>query len=316
MENFDVRKILLVDDEQDLLWSLRNYLIETKEIFSEEQVLTASSKAEAIQQLEENEDIDILITGVVMDYPTDGLEVIEYLRKNLNRAMTQVILFTGMMWWQEEEKPIMREYGINYYVEKSGNPDKLFSAIDSARSCLINYYTNLPLSNLSNEKFDVRKILLVDDDKNLLDSLKPYLVDTEKIFSEEQVLTASSKAEAIQQLEENEDIEIIILDVVMESNKSGLEVVEYLRKKLNREMIQIILHTGQAGEIGEIRQAEEVLIKEYDINAFVEKESNHVKFLSALHSALRSLKLLHKIEEQKREIEDLYLRLKDFTLSQ
>ena len=138
------------------------------------------------------------------------------------------------------------------------------------------------------ENFNVKKVLLVDDDKNLSDSLRMYFIETKGIFSEEQVLTASSKAEAIQQLEKNEDIDIIILDVVMENNTSGLEVVEYLRKKLNRAMTQIILHTGQAGGFGQIGQQGEELMRKYWINYFVDKSGNPDKLLFAIYAAIRS----------------------------
>jgi len=163
----------------------------------------------------------------------------------------------------------------------------------------------------------INRVLLVDDDQKFLNTSKKYLINTKEVFSEDQILTAISKEDAIRQFNEHDDIDILVSDVVMENNLAGLELVKYVRSELRRDKLQIILHTGQAGEIGEIGKEEEELIKEYDINAFVKKGHDApIKLLSALHSALRSFKLLCKIEEQKKEIEELYFRLKDFTLSQ
>jgi len=150
------------------------------------------------------------------------------------------------------------------------------------------------------EKFNVKKVLLVDDEQGLLNSLRKYLVNTKEIFSGEQILTASSKAEAIQQLEKNEDIDIIILDVVMETKIAGLDVVEYLRKTLSRATTQIILHTGQAGDFGEIGQEGEELMRKYWINYFVNKSGNPDKLLSAIYSAIRSCLIKYYMEKNER----------------
>ena len=43
------------------------------------------------------------------------------------------------------------------------------------------------------------------------------------------------------------DIAVVLLDVVMETDSAGLELVDFIRKELRNETVRIILRTGQPG---------------------------------------------------------------------
>ncbi len=58
-------------------------------------------------------------------------------------------------------------------------------------------------------------------------------------------ISAYTGKEAMVILQFQPDIAIILLDVVMETDYSGLEVVKFIEEELNNQKIQIILWTGQ-----------------------------------------------------------------------
>jgi CheY-like chemotaxis protein len=76
------------------------------------------------------------------------------------------------------------------------------------------------------------KVLLVDDELDIHTMLKMLL---QSIIIDErplEILEAESSIQAKEILKKNDDINLILLDVVMESNEAGLELVEYIRNTL------------------------------------------------------------------------------------
>lgn len=69
-------------------------------------------------------------------------------------------------------------------------------------------------------------------------------------------------------MESNNDIAVVLLDVVMESDNAGLELVTYIRKEAHNDLIRIILRTGQPGQA-----PEKYVIDHFDINDYKEKQS-------------------------------------------
>ncbi|WP_137165896.1 two-component system response regulator [Salinimonas lutimaris] len=84
--------------------------------------------------------------------------------------------------------------------------------------------------------------------------------------------------------ESAEDIAVILLDVVMENDHAGLDVVRYLRDTLKHPEPRIILRTGQPGYA-----PEEDVIKQYDINDYKTKtELTRGRLTTSVITALRS----------------------------
>ena len=81
------------------------------------------------------------------------------------------------------------------------------------------------------------------------------------------------------------DVAVILLDVVMETDDAGLELVDYIRTQLKNETVRIILRTGQPGQAPERR-----VIVDYDINDYKAKtELTADKLFTALTAALAQL---------------------------
>lgn len=84
--------------------------------------------------------------------------------------------------------------------------------------------------------------------------------------------------------ESAQDIAVILLDVVMENDHAGLDVVRYLRDTLQHPEPRIILRTGQPGYA-----PEEDVIKQYDINDYKTKtELTRGRLTTSIITALRS----------------------------
>ncbi len=81
-----------------------------------------------------------------------------------------------------------------------------------------------------------------------------------------ELLGAYSGAETKRLLTEHPDTALLLLDVVMEEDTTGLEVVKYIREVLQNRFVRIIMRTGQPG-----RAPERQVTIEYDINDYKEK---------------------------------------------
>jgi len=127
-------------------------------------------------------------------------------------------------------------------------------------------------------------ILIVDDEKAIHDVTCLALSDFYYAGKGLQFFHAYSGEQAKQIMREQPDIAMILLDVVMETEHAGLEVVDYIRNDLHNPFTRIILRTGQSGTV-----PERDVILNYDINDFKEKtELTAEKLFTVLVSTLRT----------------------------
>ncbi|HEY9670963.1 MAG TPA: adenylate/guanylate cyclase domain-containing protein [Waterburya sp.] len=142
------------------------------------------------------------------------------------------------------------------------------------------------------------KILLVDDEAEIHEVTKLVLNDF--IFEGKPItfISAYSGEEAKALIEKHPDTALILLDVVMETEEAGLEVVKYIRNILCNSLVRIILRTGQPGQA-----PEDVVIIHYDINDYKTKtELTTRQLFTAVVTALRAFRALTKLEESRREL--------------
>ncbi|NLX19371.1 MAG: DUF3369 domain-containing protein, partial [Desulfobulbus sp.] len=95
---------------------------------------------------------------------------------------------------------------------------------------------------------------------------------------------------------EHDDIAVILLDVVMETDDAGLQLVRYIREELNNRIVRIVLRTGQPGKAPPAK-----VILEYDINDYREKtELTLERMLVTVISALRSYNFIVTLENNRK----------------
>ena len=145
------------------------------------------------------------------------------------------------------------------------------------------------------------KVVIVDDDEQVHKVTEMTL----KTFSFEQrkleFIHLYSGEQTKEYFEKHNDIALVFLDVVMESDHAGLEVVKYIRETLGNHYTRIILRTGQPGSA-----PEEEVIRDYDIDGYKAKTKVTVNTLNhAIYIALRSYRDLVRIQNYQRGLEAL-----------
>jgi len=159
------------------------------------------------------------------------------------------------------------------------------------------------------EGFDLPewKVIIADDQEEIHTVTKLVLDEFSFEGKKLKFLNAYSGQETKQLVRENDDIAFILLDVVMETDDAGLEVVRYIREELKNNIVQIVLNTGQPGQAPE----HEVITK-YAINDYKSKtEFNAKKLITSLTSSLRAYSLSSSLHEANEKLNEYRYHLED-----
>lgn len=165
------------------------------------------------------------------------------------------------------------------------------------------------------------KIIVADDEPNVHLVTRLALGGVEFEGKPLQLLSAYSEADVRALLAEHPDTALILLDVVMESNDSGIAIVRYIREVLKNKNLRIILRTGHPGSA-----SEEKVVIDYDINDFKDKtELTVAKLRTSVIVSLRSFHHLTLLENSRHYLQqvidsvdsllltvDAHLRVKSF----
>ncbi|MGJ4948477.1 ATP-binding response regulator [Bradyrhizobium sp. HKCCYLS20291] len=143
------------------------------------------------------------------------------------------------------------------------------------------------------------KIAVIDDDHAVHEGTRFALSDYSLNGQGLEILSAYSAAEGRTLMREHPDVAAVLLDVIMETDVAGLELVEYIRNEIRNETVRIILRTGQPGQAPERR-----VIVQYDINDYKAKtELTADKLFTSLTAALRSYQQLERMVQTRRGLE-------------
>ena len=143
------------------------------------------------------------------------------------------------------------------------------------------------------------KIAVIDDDQAVHEGTRFALSDYNLNGQTLEILSAYSAAEGRTLMREHPDIAAVLLDVIMETDAAGLDLVEYIRNEIRNETVRIILRTGQPGQAPERR-----VIVQYDINDYKAKtELTADKLFTSLTAALRSYQQLERMVQTRRGLE-------------
>ncbi|MBF0614531.1 MAG: DUF3369 domain-containing protein [Magnetococcales bacterium] len=136
------------------------------------------------------------------------------------------------------------------------------------------------------------KILVIDDDPDLHPLTRLVLKELTFEGRSMSFIHGYSGADARRLMREHPDCAVILLDVVMESDREGLEVVRFIRDTLHNPWVRIILRTGQPGQAPEAE-----VIAAYDINDYKDKVNlSNQGLITAVTASLRTFKLLNTLE--------------------
>ncbi len=143
------------------------------------------------------------------------------------------------------------------------------------------------------------KIAVIDDDAAVHEGTRFALSDYNLNGATLEILSAYSAAEGRTLMRAHPDIAAVLLDVIMETDVAGLDLVEFIRNEIKNETVRIILRTGQPGQAPERR-----VIVQYDINDYKAKtELTADKLFTSLTAALRSYQQLERMVQTRRGLE-------------
>ena len=145
----------------------------------------------------------------------------------------------------------------------------------------------------------VWRLLIVDDDEDVHQATEFALRDVEILGRRLEFLHARSSNEAISVLRQAEQVAVVLLDVVMESEDAGLKAIGRIRNELGLLNLRIILRTGQPGYAPELEA-----ISSYDINDYKTKsELTRNKLFTAVTAAVRSYDQIERLDASRRGLE-------------
>jgi response regulator RpfG family c-di-GMP phosphodiesterase len=142
-------------------------------------------------------------------------------------------------------------------------------------------------------------VLIVDDEPEVHAVTKLALGNFRFADRPLRFLNAHNTSQAEALLNEHSDIAVMLLDVVMETDRAGLDLVRTVRERLGNQFVRIVLRTGQPGQA-----PEQQIISTYDINDYKEKtELTAQKLATTMFAALRSYRDMRAIEANRRGLE-------------
>jgi response regulator RpfG family c-di-GMP phosphodiesterase len=144
-------------------------------------------------------------------------------------------------------------------------------------------------------------ILVSDDDFDVF-AVTRLVLEGQVLFSKTmRVFYASNEEETRKALSSKEEYCVLLLDVVMDSQRSGLKLTEFIRDIQKNKKLRIILRTGQPGSA-----PERDVITQYDINDYKEKtELTSTKLYTTVVSAIRAYRDISIIENGRRGLQQI-----------
>ncbi|MCI5133262.1 MAG: DUF3369 domain-containing protein, partial [Candidatus Electrothrix sp. EH2] len=143
------------------------------------------------------------------------------------------------------------------------------------------------------------KILVVDDEPSVHTLTRLILKRMEFAGRKVQIFSAFSAQEAKDFLHKEDNIAVALVDVVMESDHAGLDLVNYIREELGNRYVRLIIRTGQAGSA-----PEREVINHYDIDDYKDKtELTAQKMYTTIRSALKAYRDIMIIDSNRQGLE-------------
>ncbi len=145
------------------------------------------------------------------------------------------------------------------------------------------------------------KILIIDDEEDVHSVTRLVLSDF--VFDDKPLtfLDAYSGAEAYTMMQQHPDIAVALVDVVMETDHAGLELVKRIREELENKSVRLVLRTGQPGQAPEKK-----VISIYDINDYKNKtELTDTKMHTLLYATLRSYRDIITLQKNRAGLEEV-----------
>lgn len=148
-------------------------------------------------------------------------------------------------------------------------------------------------------------VLIVDDEPDFHAAVRMSLKHETVLDKPIHILSAYSKQEASELLTQFDgDICLVLLDVIMETENAGFELLAEIRASNLRTQPQVVMVTGQAGLSSERDAA-----RHHDINAYLPKSDlNPYRLVSILNTSIRNYVTIEKLENTTNKLLEVQLK--------
>jgi signal transduction histidine kinase/DNA-binding response OmpR family regulator len=152
------------------------------------------------------------------------------------------------------------------------------------------------------------KVLIVDDEIDIHEMTQLGLKNFQFADRTLQIFQALSASEAQEILKKESDIAVALIDVVMETDDAGLQLVDFIRNQLKDMMIRLIIRTGQPG-----MAPEREVIERYDIDDYKSKtELRANKLYTTMRVALKSYRDLTTLDSNRKALRKILEAVPEF----
>lgn len=143
------------------------------------------------------------------------------------------------------------------------------------------------------------KILIADDEEAVHQITRLALANFTLLDRPLKFFDAYTGREAVEIMSREEDVALVLMDVVMETDHAGLDSVQRIRNELDNKLVRIILRTGQPGQA-----PEREVVNRFDINDYKEKtELTATKLYTVVHTSLSLYRELSAMERHRDGLE-------------
>ena len=231
------KRLLLVEDNEAERLSV-SALLGHDDI----EIVPATTGADALSILDEAPCDCVVLDLRLPDM--SGFEVLEKMRRNPELCDIPVVVFTGRELSAEEDAQL-HTMARSIVVKGVESPERL---LDETSLFLHRIVTDLPAEkqrllerlNSSDEDLYGRTVLVVDDDARNIFALSSVLERRGM-----RVLTATTGNEAINLVQSDSDIAIVLMDIMM-PEMDGYETIQTIRSNPNHRRLPIVALTAKA----------------------------------------------------------------------
>ena len=232
-----VKRLLVVEDNE----IERNSIVELLS-YGDIEVVTAATGAEALNTLMDRP-FDCCVLDLRLPDMT-GFELLEKLQADPSLSEIPIVVFTGKQLSADEESQL-RAVAKSIVLKDVQSPERLF---DETALFLHRVVTDLPEAkqqmleklHASSDILRARKVLIVDDDARNIFALTTMLENQEM-----DVVSATNGRQAIEIIQNNPDINVVLMDIMM-PEMDGYQTMKEIRKDPQFAALPILALTAKA----------------------------------------------------------------------
>lgn len=151
------------------------------------------------------------------------------------------------------------------------------------------------------------KVLLVDDEPDVHTALHLTLEDVEVEGRRLDLYDATSACQARSLLTSHPDMALVLLDVVMETERAGLDLVRFVRRELDNRTTQIVVLTGQPGYA-----PQREVVADFEIDGYrLKSELTSDRVFATVYTVLRTHQAMRELVEQQDAIRNMARRIEE-----